>query len=74
MPYPSDLPGYRWLRRQLSGVDEVAGGYQNKMGNPMTGGAGFQMSAIFVLLWLLMLLPLSAWAMGRYLVSRLRRR
>jgi hypothetical protein len=68
------LPGYPWLRRQLSGVDDAAGGYQNKMGNPMTGGAGFAMSAILVITWFLMLLPLSAWALGSYLAARLRRR
>jgi hypothetical protein len=44
------------------------------MGNPMTGGAGFAMSAILVITWFLMLLPLSAWALGSYLGARLRRR
>ena len=68
------LPGFNWLKRQLSGVDEVAGGYQTKMGDPMTSGAGCAMSLIFIIVWLVALVPLSLWALGRFLFRKARSR
>ena len=68
------LPGTTWLRRQLSGVDDVAGGYQRKMGSPVLAGAGFAMSVVLILAWALMLVPLSLVALARFLVRRVRSR
>ena len=58
------LPGYAWLRRQLSGVDKVAGGYHNEVANPVIGGAGLLMSVMPVLAWFAALVPLSPWLLG----------
>ena len=68
------LPGTTWLRRQLSGVDDVAGGYQRKMGSPVLAGAGFAMSVVLILAWALMLVPLLLAAFARFLVRRVRSR
>lgn len=67
------LPGIDWLRRNLAGVDVVSGGYHAKMGHPVEGGAGFQMSACFVVMWLVALVPLSVVAISRWLVRKARR-
>ncbi len=64
------LPGFDWLQRQLAGVDEVAGGYQNKMGNPMVGGAGSSMSCLYVIMWLLALVPMLLWVGARAVLRR----
>jgi len=64
------LPGSDWRNRQLAGIDEVAGGYQNKMANPVTGGAGFAMSVVVVTLWLLSLVPLCLWSIAKRLLRR----
>lgn len=67
------LPGMDWLRRQLAGVDDVLGGHQNNLANPVALGAGFSMSAIFVALWLLALPLFSLCALGQFIARRIAR-
>ena len=55
------LPGLPWLREKLAATDAVGGGYQAKMGQPVQGGAAFQMTVIFVFAWLLALPVMLAW-------------
>ena len=68
------LPGTRWLVRQLSAVDDLAGGYHRKMANPLVSGAGFAMSTVLILAWVAALLPLSLVALWRSLAKRWRSR
>ena len=68
------LPGTRWLRRQLSVVDDISGGYQRKMGSPVMSGAGLAASGVLVAAWALMLVPLLLAALARFLVERVRSR
>ena len=58
------LPGYDWLRVQLSRLDDLGGGYHNKMANPVLAGAGFAMSVFFVVLWIVALGPLLLWQLA----------
>ena len=68
------LPGTTWQRRQLSGVDAFAGGYQRKMASPIVSGAGFAASVVLVVAWAMMLVPLLLAAFARFLVRRVRSR
>ena len=66
------LPAFEWLRRQLGGVDQVSGGWKAKTKHPVMAGSGFLMSALFVAMWLLALVPLGLWAGGKRLRQRAR--
>lgn len=68
------LPGTTWLKRQLSSVDDLSGGYQRKMGSPVVSGAGFAASVVPVVAWALMLVPLLLVALARSLARRVRSR
>ena len=59
------LPGLDWLRARLDTTDAVSGGYQADMGHPVMGAAGFAMRALLILAWLLALIPLCLWSVGR---------
>lgn len=65
-----DVPGLDWLKDKLSRTDEISGGYQAKMGHPVARGAGFAMSAVYVLAWLVALIPLCLWRLGRWAFRR----
>jgi len=54
------------MRERLDTTDAVAGGYQASMGHPGMGAAGFARRAIYVVAWLLALLPLCLWSAGRW--------
>lgn len=64
------VPGLDWLRARLDTADAVSGGYQAEMGHPVMGAAGFAMRAVFVLAWLLAMVPLLAWAGLRWAWQR----
>ena len=63
-------PGFAWLKEKLRQTDEISGGYPGHMGHPVAGGAGFAMSAVYVLAWLLALIPLCLWRLGRWASRR----
>lgn len=68
-----NLPGLPWLRQRLNTTDAVSGGYEAKIGHPMTGGPGFFMSLVFIGAWLVALIPLTCWAiLGRIRTRRSR--
>lgn len=64
------LPGLPWLRDRLNTTDNVSGGYQAKIGHPMTAGPGLFMSAVFIAGWLVALVPLTLWSIPRWIRSR----
>ncbi|MGE3075257.1 MAG: hypothetical protein AB7N24_15990 [Dehalococcoidia bacterium] len=64
------LPGLVWLRDRLNTGDAVSGGYQARVGHPMTAGPGCFMSLVFVLAWLIALIPLTLWSIPGWLRSR----
>lgn len=68
------LPGYGWLRGRLAGTETVSGGWEAKMHHPVMGGAGFAMSVMWVLIWLVTLIPLCLWAGVRRLRANLAQR
>jgi hypothetical protein len=56
----------------LATTEEVSGGYRSEMANPVTAGAAFGMRLVFILGWLLALLPLCLWSLGRWAWNRRR--
>lgn len=68
------LPLYDWLGIQLARVDEVGGGYHNKMANPVQAGAGFAESALIVSVWLAAVGPASLWIFALRIRRRIMKR
>ena len=60
------VPGLDWLNGRFNTTDQVSGGYRSEMANPVTAGAAFGMRLVFILAWLLALLPLCLWSTGRW--------
>lgn len=60
------VPGLDWLRDRLDTTDAISGGYQAEMGHPVMGAAAFAMRAVFILAWLLALIPLCLWSAARW--------
>lgn len=59
------VPGLAWLNDRLNTTDQVSGGYRSEMANPVIAGAAFGMRLVFILAWLLALIPLCLWSAGR---------
>ena len=68
------LPGYAWLKRQLNSVEDAETRAYTDSQRGMTNGQNISSSIVFIAIWLVALLPLFLWGLGRATLQRLRGR